>query len=610
MSTKSLPTITSSAASLSVTYKWFTDCINDHTTCQNISKTSWFPTRVLDLSSGDEIVNIKLHERSRGPPYEPYMTLSYQWGSSEVTSPTLTRETLASLRKSIEFSTLPKVIQDAIHLTKRFKVRYLWIDRLCIIQNDDEDWSRESATMHQVYASSIMSIAASDADTPQKGCFFTRNPLIVQPWKTTIPIRRGVYINTDETGVSISVRQGLERSEEFVIIPGMGTFGDLGRENPYGSWRGVLQQSSLYRRGWVLQESILAPRVLHCSQRQFYWECPHTVCCETFLGGIPKNRRVFDDFSDLRRELAVPGSDSPIVSKRQASDGRNRQQDSSFHDGKPRLSHRQWLDVVQMYTRCKLSFGKDKLIAISGIASAIAPALGKYVAGLWEEHLIFDLLWSVDYPLSLIMDEVSPSRPDCGYIAPSWSWASVDRPVDFQSNVLADANLNTDLARGGFGFTSAIKIISVSVTSKITGGFGHVSDGTLQLEAGLGQVELSVRKQKDDKGKKYDTFFITSIDGVKFLNFEEIGGTTDQKTHVIFDSFDEGFHAALSEELYCMPILVKNVMQIWDVNGILITPKKRDKKAYVRVGYFYASGGWTSGVKVFEGLKKRRVTLE
>jgi hypothetical protein len=106
------------------------------------------------------------------------MTLSYQWGSSEETSPKLTRETLASLRKTLQFSTLPKVIQDAIHLTKKFNVRYLWIDRLCIIQNDDEDWGRESATMHQVYACSVLSMAASDADIPKKGCFFTRKPLV------------------------------------------------------------------------------------------------------------------------------------------------------------------------------------------------------------------------------------------------------------------------------------------------------------------------------------------------------------------------------------------------------------------------------------------------
>jgi hypothetical protein len=51
---------------------------------------------------------------------------------------------------------------------------------------------------------------------------------------------------------------------------------------------------------------------------------------------------------------------------------------------------------------------------------------------------------------------------------------------------------------------------------------------------------------------------------------------------IIFDSFGEGLNGVLSEELFCMPILVKNVMHIWDVNGILITPKKRDEKVYAR----------------------------
>jgi hypothetical protein len=48
-------------------------------------------------------------------------------------------------------SDFPITFRDAFDLSNRLGISYLWIDSLCIIQDDDEDWQRESSSMGLVY---------------------------------------------------------------------------------------------------------------------------------------------------------------------------------------------------------------------------------------------------------------------------------------------------------------------------------------------------------------------------------------------------------------------------------------------------------------------------
>jgi len=86
-----------------------------------------------------------------------------------------------------------------------------------------------------------------------------------------------------------------------------------------------------------------------------------------------------------------------------------------------------WHRIVNGYTPMHLSMPGDKLLAISAAADAMSStfldlhAAGSYKAGLWEQHMPLNLLWSVT-PMVL------KSRPL--YRAPSWSWASVDQEAD------------------------------------------------------------------------------------------------------------------------------------------------------------------------------------
>jgi hypothetical protein len=90
-----------------------------------------------------------------------YLTLSYVWGQCEVFR--LVTENYEDLQQpgSLNAVSLPNLVQDAIALVKRIQQRYLWVDALCIIQNDAENTSYYVDQMDKIYSSSILTIVAA-----------------------------------------------------------------------------------------------------------------------------------------------------------------------------------------------------------------------------------------------------------------------------------------------------------------------------------------------------------------------------------------------------------------------------------------------------------------
>lgn len=82
----------------------------------------------------------------------PYVTLSHCWGQTDsIHSIQTERHNLRDHKKVIKFLSLPKTFQDAVTLCRELGIKYLWIDSLCIIQNDEADWVTESAKMGSIY---------------------------------------------------------------------------------------------------------------------------------------------------------------------------------------------------------------------------------------------------------------------------------------------------------------------------------------------------------------------------------------------------------------------------------------------------------------------------
>jgi hypothetical protein len=113
-----------------------------------------------------------------------------------------------------------KTFQDAVVVAQKLGVRYLWVDSLCIVQDDPDDFRRECAQMNHVYARAYRTISAQDVKNDTEDLFLTRGTLCLE----------------------LSTRQ-----EKF--------------------------QGPLSNRGWTLQEHYLSPRIVHFTQHCILWEC-------------------------------------------------------------------------------------------------------------------------------------------------------------------------------------------------------------------------------------------------------------------------------------------------------------------------------------------------
>ncbi|KAK4449687.1 heterokaryon incompatibility protein-domain-containing protein [Podospora aff. communis PSN243] len=125
---------------LEQTRVWLQDCLHNHDACKT-TEPKQLPTRVIDVGSA-ALVDIPFLYVSKGERL-PYATLSYCWGDSENKCRT-TQETIHRFQQGIGLE-LPATFQDAVILTRHLGIRYLWIEALCIVQDDEEDWKRESA---------------------------------------------------------------------------------------------------------------------------------------------------------------------------------------------------------------------------------------------------------------------------------------------------------------------------------------------------------------------------------------------------------------------------------------------------------------------------------
>lgn len=203
------------------------------------------PSRVLYISGTAEKPTIRL---STDHPTVPYVTLSYCWGADQPAK--TTRANFSSYLSNIAFSTLPATIRDAAIVTLRIGLSYLWVDAMCIIQDDQEDVMVQIAQMHAIYHSSWVTIAAAEAMTCNDG--------FLQPRGEWQPIR--MRARWDEDGPS-----------EVLLVPeGM-------------SYR---EDAPLFRRGWTMQETSLSRSLLIYGQRELVFLCLEGDRCE---GGDPLN---------------------------------------------------------------------------------------------------------------------------------------------------------------------------------------------------------------------------------------------------------------------------------------------------------------------------------
>ncbi|KAF6236120.1 hypothetical protein HO173_005748 [Letharia columbiana] len=212
------------------------------------------------------------------PPHPRYVALSYVWGNS--VQVTLEEKHYLRLRKegglSDDYADIGTTIKDAMYLCEQLGEHYLWVDGLCIKQDDEEDRARQICSMNQIYSCAAFTIVAAGGDNAYA-------PL---------------------PGVRENSRSVIQHEAEIQGLHLMTT------QRPFLA---SVSKSKWSSRGWTFQEKILSKRLLIFTPYQTFFQCGQAIFYEdTVLERSSHSPDVDisqEERMDLRRHLSKPTAD-------------------------------------------------------------------------------------------------------------------------------------------------------------------------------------------------------------------------------------------------------------------------------------------------------------
>ncbi|KAM0819208.1 putative Heterokaryon incompatibility domain-containing protein [Seiridium cardinale] len=413
-----MPLTASSLGTLDFVHHNLEKCLQTHSACRDHQvqlKTgvndNW-PRRILVIDAESSIVRLADFEPSM---QSKYVALSYCWGEQEGHL-TATKETLPKLRRGTKIDQLPATLQDAVTTTIQLGSSYIWIDSICIIQDDrsdPSDWYQEAGKMSTVYAQSLVTLIASSAVSCSEG-FLEK--------------RRGQSIQIGLVRVESQITEIRART---IYDWGHHRGGPQAEDSSYKRWMDPVDG-----RGWTLQERLLSGRYINFTTGEAQWGCLTTRACEC---------------------------DQTLY--------------GSLYEASP--PEKEWFSIVEEYATRKLTVPTDKLTALAGIARKMSTDLSWkwYGAGIWltPDYLPFTikgLLWK-----RRIFSARKPFYD--GYVAPSFSWASIPGEV-----VHSDKD----------GCTFPSQILGIEARPVAEDPFGQVSSAFLRLYGPLISAKLKWEK--------------------------------------------------------------------------------------------------------------------
>ena len=323
-------------------------------------ESSNLPKRIVDISEPQYRV-VEPRVGTKGT----YATLSYSWGSKGFAM--TTSGNYEEMKLGFDRNKLPIAFRDAAAMAKSLDIRYIWIDTLCIIQDSITDWEEQAAKMGAIFEGASITIAASLSTDPYETLFQARDPINEE-------VELFSECKGDINDVIFKARRKIAR----------GIHAKTGRST---------EMDPLDTRAWGLQEKMLSTRLIAFTGAELQWTCRGSKACECHHNTLP----VHPLFP------APPGmtttNDTVNISRR-------------------------WTQVIEEYSTRELRFPQDRLPALSGLAHKFGVATGyTYIAGGWEETLLYDLVWQRD---------IGPLLESSTWLAPSWSWASSPGAVNFR----------------------------------------------------------------------------------------------------------------------------------------------------------------------------------
>ncbi|KAL7912412.1 heterokaryon incompatibility protein domain-containing protein [Trichoderma velutinum] len=379
-------TETSSPEAFKLAKHWLNKCELSHRTCKKFCSGEMpLPTRVIDV--GDE-ARAPFLFRSQGMKGR-YCALSYCWGKATSSSGfyKTTKANLLSHENAMPLHKLPATLRDAIVVARNLGFQYIWIDAICIVQDDGAEWAHEVAKMQHIYAGASFTISTVASSSSEDGLFRLRenrnSTAVCLNYRTPKAFREYAW----QAG---STSPPVPDSPMYLVacpstLPAM-------EPSMYGP---------VHERAWTLQEQMMSTRILYYGRGTLWWECFDLYASE----GQPGPLRLSDYAPWERSETknAVRG----VLTYRWGD------ADVFKH----------WQQLVYDYTRRAMTEKRDRLTAIVGLGHAMEPFMkSKFVAGVWPgDQLLESLCWEVR------VYEHSMRNPQF----PSWSWASVTAFVLF-----------------------------------------------------------------------------------------------------------------------------------------------------------------------------------
>ena len=355
-----------------------------------------------------------------------YFTLSYVWGSVDM-SKTLRANYAARLQKGGLGSLFPATIADAIVLVRSLRERFLWVDALCIVQDDNMRKQKDIKQMDIIYGKAFATIVAVHSESASAG----------------LP------------GVSLTGRP--PQQVESVTISGRSKDLEYDSDNKDHETVHIvatpkplhlaLEVSALGTRGWILQEQLLSRRCLYFTSCYAYLLCGREVineCCAS--QPLPFETEEWD--RPRSAESVLPSSVSnPLINLQELVDFRS--------EVRQYKAFAAYIKLVEKYTLRKLSYESDILDAFSGLFAVLNEYFeSDIISGLPASVLDVVLLWSPAARLLrrgrklLTMENKYIIRGQVNRNFPSWSWAGWTGPIDyslFAETISAEEPLPTPL---------------------------------------------------------------------------------------------------------------------------------------------------------------------
>ncbi|RAH53288.1 HET-domain-containing protein [Aspergillus piperis CBS 112811] len=368
-----LPFDLGSKRCLSLAAKWLRNCHKKHMQCDMLEdRPPFFPTRVIDVGKPNRRPHLHV---SRIGETAKWMALSYCWGGDSRF--TLNSSSFDDLRSGWSLAGFPATLRDAVLVTRALGIRYLWVDSLCIFQDDPSDWEAEASKMSSVYKHAAVTIAATSARTAEDGFLDKRAPY----FSSHFPWRRQCHQGSGSV-------QHVSRVDPVVFQ----SHRQFYHQEP-------LRHSRWATRGWTLQEELLSKRLLYYTEEEMIWRC--------YAGKAREPAQKVNDGEDVYPEPLWFTLDEP---------------DGNYA---PQPAYESWIRLLEDYAARSLSFDKDRLPAIGALAESFhAHMKEQYCAGLWRGDILFGLLWSIQRCHGT---EISaPTSVSSKERRPSWSWVGAD----------------------------------------------------------------------------------------------------------------------------------------------------------------------------------------